>query len=157
MIDAKILAYIDAEIALLKQVRDLLAGTSYSKKAAASARKVIRKVTPAVPETAKPTEQAVPVQRVPYKERKRGQRLAPASTSLRPAAALTGQVPEGPVVASADEARKARERDATQVHHGQPAPPVQEPGSGKSLGSLIQALASKQPIESISPQTLPDS
>jgi hypothetical protein len=55
-------------------------------------------------------------------------------------AALSGMVPTGPVVVSANEARKVQERAAPPP----PAPVVSEPrpetGAERSLGSLIQAF-----------------
>jgi hypothetical protein len=58
-------------------------------------------------------------------------------------AALSGLVPVGPVVVSANEARKVQERAVPPA----PTPTISEPrpeiGSERSLGSLIQAFERK--------------
>ena len=66
-------------------------------------------------------------------------RHVPSGRARKSGAALSGSVPTGPVVVSADEARKVQERAVLP-----PPPPEAQPrpeiGAERSLGSLIQAF-----------------
>lgn len=93
------------------------------------------------------TQQSPQVHRVPPKRRfarRPSQRTASSEDPGKSTAALRGTVPTGPVAVSADEARKAQERNASPASNQTPeAAPVEFPspvGSERSLGSLIQAF-----------------
>jgi hypothetical protein len=85
-----------------------------------------------------PPKEEPQVHRVPPRRRMERRHLQ-TDRHGKSGAALSGQVPTGPVVVSANEARKVQERAV-------PAPPpiVSEPrpeiGAERSLGSLIQAF-----------------
>jgi hypothetical protein len=86
-----------------------------------------------------PVKEEPQVKRVPPKRRFE-RRYLQTEKSGKSGAALSGSVPAGPVVVSADEARKLQERAVP----APPAPVVSElrldnPGE-RSLGSLIQAF-----------------
>ncbi len=93
---------------------------------------VAKEVAPAAPVSAEPQIHRVPPKR--RVERRQSQ------TEKAPSAALGGFVPTGPVVVSANEARKQQERSAPPA----PTPIVSETRadstSERSLGSLIQAF-----------------
>jgi len=162
----EIIAQLDDEITRLERARDFLAAALASapndlKKTAsavASARKVKTKApapkrkqaakAAAVPAAAESPSRAVvaappqpkeepQVQHVPPRRRMERRHLEKPGKSV---AALSGSVPTGPVVVSANEARKMQERAVPP-----PPPPVvselrTEIGSERSLGSLIQAF-----------------
>ena len=69
------------------------------------------------------------------------------ATDKAPAAALSGLVPVGPVVVSANEARKVQERSAPPP----PLPIIESAviGSERSLGSLIQAFERRAGLSGI--------
>jgi hypothetical protein len=162
----EIIAQLDDEITRLERARDFLAAALAStpnefKKTAtaiASARKVktavpaqkrklpVKAAAPAVaelqsevvaaPPPAQPKEEPQ-IKRVPPRRRMERRHLEKPGKSV---AALSGSVPAGPVVVSANEARKMQERVVPP-----PPPPVvaelrPEIGSERSLGSLIQAF-----------------
>jgi hypothetical protein len=160
MTRTQILAQITAEIALLQRAREILAGVpAVSKKVTrAKAKKrispgkkkpativaaVSASVSPVTvaPPPPQPAEQP-PVRRVPPKrrmERRQNHRPAGSEKLGKLPAALSGFVPFGPVVVSADEARKVQERSAPP-----PSAPVENEilsnGSERSFGSLVQAF-----------------
>jgi hypothetical protein len=166
----EIIAQLDAEIGRLQRARDFLtaalAGSRYdakTKTAIALASKATTKA--AVRKRKEPTTKAAPVTKVlqdkaivvaiavpptPQKEEPQVRRVPPRRRMERrhlqtdrlgkSGAALSGLVPTGPVVVSADEARKVQER-AVQA----PLPPIAteprpEIGGERTLGSLIQAF-----------------
>jgi hypothetical protein len=165
----EIIAQLDDEITRLERARDFLVAALASApneskktaKAIASARKVrIRtavpspkhKLTPkaaapaAAAELQSPVVVAPPppqpkeepqIKRVPPRRRMERRHLEKPSRSV---AALSGSVPTGPVVVSANEARKMQEKAVPPP----PAPAVSELrpeiGAERSLGSLIQAF-----------------
>jgi hypothetical protein len=164
----EIIAQLDDEITRLERARDFLVAALASApnqlkktaKAIASARKVktavpVQKrkrpvkapapaaelqsqvvVAPLPPPPPQPKEEPQ-IKRVPPRRRMERRHLEKPGKS---AAALSGAVPAGPVVVSANEARKMQERAVSS-----PPPPVvselrPEIGSERSLGSLIQAF-----------------
>jgi hypothetical protein len=166
----EIIAQIDAEIGRLQRARDFLAAAlagskndSKTRTAIALASKATTKA--ATPKRKQPATKAAPVTKVlqekaivvaiaapppPAKEEPQVKRVPPRRRMERrhlqtdragkSGAALSGQVPTGPVVVSANEARKVQERAVPA-----PLPPiVSEPrpeiGAERSLGSLIQAF-----------------
>jgi hypothetical protein len=163
----EIIAQLDDEITRLERARDFLAAAlakapNELKKTAtaiASARKVRKAVpaqkrkrvakeaAPVAAESQSPVVVAAPppqqpkeepqIKRVPPRRRMERRHLEKPGKSV---AALSGSVPMGPVVVSANEARKMQERAVTA-----PTPPAvtelrPEIGSERSLGSLIQAF-----------------
>lgn len=156
----EIIAQIDSEISRLERARDyLVAALAESKnistrkaktKIHAKTRKRVEAAPSAtvVPVTAAapvpPPQQEPQVHRVPPKRRMERRQL---TTEKAPAAALSGFVPSGPVVVSANEARKMQERSATPP----PAPPMESAvmGSERSLGSLIQAFERRAGLNGI--------
>jgi hypothetical protein len=159
MTRTEIIAQLDAEINLLLRARDILAAPLSNFKSVSTPKaktKVTgknRKQQPAIaaaPVTAPlPTRavaaavsQPVPepqVRVVPPRRRMERRALQTDKIGKSPAA-LSGFVPAGPVVVSADEARKVQERSVAPA----PAPIADEIrseiGSERSLGSLIQAF-----------------
>ncbi len=166
---SEIIAQLDDEIIRLERARDFLAAALASapnqiKKTAsaiASARKVKASIPVPAPKRKRPVKAAAPaaaaeqnqvvevappppskkeepqVKVVPPRRRMERRHLEKPGKS---AAALSGSVPTGPVVVSANEARKTQEKAVT-------APPLpvvtelrSEIGSERSLGSLIQAF-----------------
>jgi hypothetical protein len=67
-------------------------------------------------------------------------RHVPSGRARKSGAALSGSVPTGPVVVSADEARKVQERAVLPPPTPVVAEPRAEVGAERSLGSLIQAF-----------------
>jgi hypothetical protein len=162
----EIIAQLDDEITRLERARDFLVAALASApnqlrktaSAIASARKVKtpvpaqkrkRAAKAAAPVAAELQSQVVvappppqpkeepQIRRVPPRRRMERRHLEKPGKSV---AALSGSVPAGPVVVSANEARKVQERAAQP-----PQPPVvaelrTEIGSERSLGSLIQAF-----------------
>jgi hypothetical protein len=155
----EIIAQLDAEIVLLQRARDILSAplTDFKNAPARQAKtKVSAKkrkqpsvaVAPAATRLQSPVVVTAPppqptpepqIRRVPPKRRMERRQLQTEKVGKSPAA-LSGLVPAGPVVVSADEARKLQERSA-------PPPPTplvdeirSEIGSERSLGSLIQAF-----------------
>jgi hypothetical protein len=155
----EIISQLDAEIDLLLRARDILSAplTDFKSAPARQAKtKVSAKkrkqpsvaVAPAATRLQSPVVVTAPppqptpepqVRRVPPKRRMERRQLQTEKLGKSPAA-LSGLVPAGPVVVSADEARKLQERSA-------PPPPTpladeirSEIGSERSLGSLIQAF-----------------
>ncbi len=146
---AEIISFLDAEIDRLQRARDLLAGSSFiQKKGAKRTVSVLRKTAkasnPEVPPSAQSDPAPVQIQRVPYKNRERIRRLGRPSKPSITSTALSSHVPQGPVVVSADEARKAEERAAEPLRDIRLTPAAKDQGSGRSLGSLIRALASRE-------------
>jgi hypothetical protein len=142
---AKILAALDIEIDRLQRARNLLVGLPPSRK------KLSKRTYPALKKeiliakleaaVSLPPEQSPPqIQKVPYKERARSRRRRSSSNVRITSTALSSQVPAAPVVVSADEAQKARVREAEQTHSMQSAPTSNNHSAEKSLGSLIRAL-----------------
>ena len=164
----EIIAQLDDEITRLERARDFLAAAlasapNHVKKTAtaiASARKIKtivpppqKRKKPAKPAAApaaeaqsKVVEVAAPppqpkaepqVRRVPPRRRMERRHLEKPG---KPVAALSGSVPAGPVVVSANEARRGQERAVPPP----PAPVVAElrpeMSTERSLGSLIQAF-----------------
>jgi hypothetical protein len=152
----EIIAQIDIELTRLERARDFLAAALADPRAASAIasiaavrtkakKKAVRKprklpaVTAAVVAAPPPppVKEEPQIQRVP--PRRRMERRQQTDKAPKSTAALSGLVPTGPVVVSANEARKVQER-AT------PAPPpvVSEPrpenGGERTLGSLIQAF-----------------
>lgn len=165
----EIIAQLDDEITRLERARDFLAAAlakapnEFRKTASAiaSARKVKTTVSAPAPKRKQRAKAAPPaaaelqsrvveaeapapqpkeepqIKRVPPRRRMERRHLEKPGKSV---AALSGSVPTGPVVVSANEARKLQEKAV------QPAPPPvvtelrSEIGSERSLGSLIQAF-----------------
>jgi hypothetical protein len=162
----EIIAQLDDEITRLERARDFLAAALASApnelKKTASAVASARKVKTAVPaQKRKPRAKEAPpvaaelqspvvvapppaqpkeepqIKRVPPRRRMERRHVEKPGKSV---AALSGSVPAGPVVVSANEARKMQEKAVPA-----PPPPVvselrPEIGSERSLGSLIQAF-----------------
>jgi hypothetical protein len=153
----EIIAQLDAEIDLLLRARDILeaplsdfknapAQLAKTKVSAKKRKQPSKAVAPAATRLQSPVVVAPPVpqptpepqvRRVPPKRRMERRQLT--EKLGKSPAALSGLVPAGPVVVSADEARKLQERSAPP-----PTPLVDEirseVGSERSLGSLIQAF-----------------
>jgi len=162
----EIIAQLDDEITRLERARDFLVAALASApnqlKKTATAIASVRKVKTAVPAQRRkpPAKAAAPVaaelqsqaavaapppqpkeepqiKRVPPRRRMERRHMEKPGKSV---AALSGSVPTGPVVVSANEARKMQERAVPPP----PAPVVTELrpeiGSERSLGSLIQAF-----------------
>jgi hypothetical protein len=167
MTRSEIIAQLDAEIGLLLRARDILAAPLSDFKNVPT-RKAKAKVTakgrkpPAVAAApaATPVEaRAViapppqvakePQVRVVPPRRRMERRQLQADKMGKSTAALSGLVPAGPVVVSANEARKVQERSATPP----PTPLVEEIrseiGSERSLGSLIQAFERRAGLSGI--------
>jgi hypothetical protein len=159
----EIIAQIDNEISRLERARDFLAaalaGSNNDAKAASAialARRAKKRaptqsrpraaitaapaaiVAPPPPPPPQPKEEPQ-IRRVPPKRRMERRHLQTEKPG-RSGAALSGLVPSGPVVVSADEARRLQERSVQPP----PTPVVAEPrpeiGAERSLGSLIQAF-----------------
>ncbi len=159
----EIIAQIDNEISRLERARDFLAaalaGSNKDAKAASAialARRAKKRaptqsrpraaitaapaviVAPPPPPPPQPKEEPQ-IRRVPPKRRMERRHLQTEKPG-KSGAALSGLVPSGPVVVSADEARRLQERSV----HPPPTPVVAEPrpeiGAERSLGSLIQAF-----------------
>jgi hypothetical protein len=150
MTRTEIIALITAEISLLQRARDILAAPL--PKAAAKAKNQVTVGKRKQPNTvAAPAASGAPqavaspspkaeeeprIQRLPPRRRVERRQLQRTGRSEK--AALSGLVPFGPIVVSADEARKVQERSAP------PATPVEEIRSNisteRSLGSLVQAF-----------------
>jgi hypothetical protein len=168
MTRSEIIAQLDAEIDLLLRARDILAAPLSTFKSVSTPKSKTRvsaknrkqpavAVAPAAtrlqsPEVAAPPPpQPTPepqVRRVPPKRRMERRQLQTDKVG-KSAAALSGLVPAGPVVVSADEARRLQERSA-------PPPPTplvdeirSEIGSERSLGSLIQAFERRAGLSGI--------
>ena len=158
----EIIAQIDNEISRLERARDFLAAAlagSNNDAKAASAIALARRAKKRAPAqsrpraaiTAAPAAIVAPpppppqpreepqIRRVPPKRRMERRHLQTEKPG-KSGAALSGLVPSGPVVVSADEARKLQERSVQPP----PTPVVTEPrpeiGAERSLGSLIQAF-----------------
>ena len=154
----EIIAQIDLELSRLERARDFLAAAladpraasavasisavkpRAKKKTTAKPRKVpaVSATVAAAPAPPPPPPKEEPqIQRVPPRRRMERRHLQ-ADKTPKSTAALSGMVPTGPVVVSANEARKVQERAAP------PPPVVSEPrpeiGAERSLGSLIQAF-----------------
>jgi hypothetical protein len=154
----EIIAQIDVELTRLQRARDFLAAaladpraasaiasitavkTKTKKKNTAKPRKLpaVTAVVVAAPPPPPPKEEPQ-IQRVPPRRRMERRHLQTEKTP-KSTAALSGMVPTGPVVVSANEARKVQERAAPP-----PPPPVvsearPEAGAERTLGSLIQAF-----------------
>ncbi len=160
----EIIAQIDVELSRLERARDFLAAAlagsrknSQTASAIASLKKIKLKTSAPVrkrkqPEvTAPPVAVAAPppppppakeepqIKRVPPKRRMERRHLQTDKVA-KSGAALSGLVPTGPVVVSANEARKQQERAAPAPTPPVVAEPRTEIGAERSLGSLIQAF-----------------
>jgi hypothetical protein len=159
----EIIAQIDVEISRLERARDFLATSlarSRKDSQTASAIASLKKLKAAVParkrkQTAAATAPAAMVapppppppqpkeepqiKRVPPKRRME-RRHSQADKATKSGAALSGMVPTGPVVVSANEARKVQERAVPPAMPPVVAEPRPEAGGERSLGSLIQAF-----------------
>ena len=153
----EIIAQIDSAISRLERARDyLVAALAESKNTSTKKAKTkvpARNHKPAADAAVAPLAAAAPlpqpkqepqVHRVPPKRRMERRQL---TTEKAPAAALSGFVPVGPVVVSANEARKLQERSAPPP----PPPPMESAviGSERSLGSLIQAFERRAGLNGI--------
>ena len=154
MTRAEIIAELESEISLLLRARDILSAplADFMKVAPRKTKpKPAEKVRKQPEVVAAPVAAAVPpppqevapepqVRRVPPKRRVE-RRPAQGERAAKSGAALSGQVPSGPVAVSADEARKVQERAAPPVAV---APAVSElrpeATTERTLGSLIQAF-----------------
>jgi hypothetical protein len=160
----EIIAQIDVEISRLERARDFLAAAlagskkiSQTASAIASLKKIKLK-TPAParkrkqPEVAAapvaaaaplppppPVKEEPQIKRVPPKRRMERRHLQ-TDKAAKSGAALSGLVPTGPVVVSANEARKQQERAVPPPTPTVVAEPRTEIGAERSLGSLIQAF-----------------
>ncbi len=146
----EIIAQIDSDLSRLESARDFLVASladsrktrKATKKAPGKGRKPpapVLAVTGAqdqavVAAPAPQPKEEPQIRRVPPKRRLERRQTEKATKS---AAALSGLVPVGPVVVSADEARKVQERSAPP-----PLPPIESASisSERTLGSLIQAF-----------------
>jgi hypothetical protein len=170
MTRSEIIAQLDAEIDLLQRARDILMAPlsdfrnvpTRQPKTKVSAQKRKQSATRVVPAATRvqsevvaaptpPLPQPTPepqVRRVPPKRRMERRQLQTEKAGKSPAA-LSGFVPAGPIVVSADEARRLQERSAPPP----PAPIVDEIrseiGSERSLGSLIQAFERRAGLSGI--------
>jgi hypothetical protein len=162
----EIIAQIDVELSRLERARDFLAASlagskrnSQTASAIASLKKIkLKTAAPALvrkrkqPETvALPVVAAAPppppppakeepqIKRVPPKRRME-RRHSQTEKVAKSGAALSGMVPTGPVVVSANEARKQQERAVPSPTPPVVAEPRTEIGAERSLGSLIQAF-----------------
>jgi hypothetical protein len=169
MTRSEIIAQLDAEIDLLQRARDILTAPlsdfksvptrqAKTKVSAQKRKQPATRVAPAATRVQSPVVAAPPplpqptpepqVRRVPPKRRMERRQLQTEKAGKSPAA-LSGFVPAGPIVVSADEARKLQERSAPPP----PAPVVDEIrseiGSERSLGSLIQAFERRAGLNGI--------
>ena len=162
----EIIAQLDVEISRLERARDFLAASlagskrnSQTASAIASLKKIklktpapapVRKrkqpevaappvVAAAPPPPPPPAKEEPQVKRVPPKRRMERRHLQTDKVA-KSGAALSGLVPTGPVVVSANEARKQQERAAAAPTPPVVAEPRTEIGAERSLGSLIQAF-----------------
>jgi hypothetical protein len=160
----EIIAQLDVEISRLERARDFLAAalagsrknsqtasaiaslTKVKLKASAPARKRKQPEVTAPPVAAAappppppPAKEEPQVKRVPPKRRMERRHLQTDKVA-KSGAALSGLVPTGPVVVSANEARKQQERAAAAPTPPVVAEPRTEIGAERSLGSLIQAF-----------------
>jgi hypothetical protein len=167
MTRSEIIAQLDAEIDLLLRARDILAAPLSNFKSV-SAPKAKTKVTgknrkqpakTAAPVTtplqtravAAPPPQPAPepqVRVVPPRRRMERRSLQTDKIGKSPAA-LSGLVPVGPVVVSANEARKLQERSVAPAPMPIPEEIRSEIGSERSLGSLIQAFERRAGLNGI--------
>jgi hypothetical protein len=143
---AVILAYIDAEIDRLQRARDLLAGSPVAEKTPSKRitrvrRKAIKPETTSIP---KQSTEVQPIQRLPYKNKAKSRRTVSVPKSHASSNALSSQVPVGPVVVSADVAKKARDRVEEQIPRIPPTPAGEARDTGRSLDSLIRAFTAAQ-------------
>jgi hypothetical protein len=156
----EIIAQIDSAIGRLERARDYLVAalaesknTSTKKAKTKIAAKNHKPAAPAPVAAVAPLAAAAPVptpkqepevHRVPPKRRMERRQL---TAEKAPAAALSGFVPVGPVVVSANEARKVQERSVPPP----PPPPMESAviGSERSLGSLIQAFERRAGLNGI--------
>jgi hypothetical protein len=162
----EIIAQIDAELTRLERVRDLLVAALKDSRngskivlplktkaktkvvlkkrkqptvEAALAKSKVQSKATVVPPPAPPVKVEPEVKRIPPRRRME-RRSVQADKLGKSAAALSGAVPAGPVVVSANEARKIQEKAVQAI----PPPVVAEirpenPGE-RTLGSLIQAF-----------------
>ena len=161
----EIIAQIDIELSRLERARDFLAAAlagsrknSQTASAIASLKKIkltaktapARKrkqpevaappaVAAAPPPPPPPAKEEPQIKRVPPKRRMERRHLQADKVS-KSGAALSGMVPTGPVVVSANEARKQQERAVPAPTPPVVAEPRTEIGGERSLGSLIQAF-----------------
>lgn len=144
---AEILKSLDEKIKRLQQARDLLAGMSRSsrgpRKKTRAARKPTTALEPQAAASTPPVRSVVQVQRLPYRNKTRPQRVRRPPLSSLTSTALTGYVPSGPIAISADEARKARQREG-EVKHSPVFAPDGDRGSERSLSSLVRAMMSRE-------------
>jgi hypothetical protein len=137
-------------IALARKVktRETKAATPRRKRAAVTATPVAAQGRAIVAPPPEPAKQEPQIQRVPPRRRIERRHLQ-TEKHVKPAAALSGFVPAGPVAVSADEARKVQERAAQPA----PAPVANEPrpevGGERTLGSLIQAFERRAGLSGI--------
>lgn len=162
----EIIAQIDIQISRLERARDFLtaarAGSKKDKQAASAiaSLKRLKAKAPVPRKPRKPAAAAAPVavtapapppppqpkeepqiKRVPPKRRM--ERRHQADKAPKSGAALSGQVPTGPVAVSANEARKVQERAVPAPMPPVVAEPRTEVGAERSLASLIQAFERK--------------
>jgi hypothetical protein len=160
----EIIAQIDVELSRLERARDFLAAAlagsrknSQTASAIASLKKIKLKTRAPAPKRKQPEPAAPPVlaaapppppppakeepqiKRVPPKRRME-RRHSQTEKVAKSGAALSGMVPTGPVVVSANEARKQQERAVPSPTPPVVAEPRTEIGAERSLGSLIQAF-----------------
>lgn len=167
MTRAEIIAQLDAEIDLLERARDILAAplsnfrnvSPRKAKTAGSVKNRKQPTTAPVPAATQvrtvvappPPPQPAPepqIRRVPPKRRMERRQIPTEKIGKSPAA-LSGSVPAGPIVVSADEARKQQERNTPPP----PTPIVEEIraeiGTERTLGSLIQAFERRAGLSGI--------
>jgi hypothetical protein len=150
----EIIAHLETEINLLLRARDILASPLAEfikvapRKAKVKAAEKVRVAPPAA--AAAPVEVPAPVpaavvepqphlvHRVP--PRRRMERRQSPDKGARSSAALSGQVPAGPVAVSAVEARKVQERPVVVAPPPAAVELRPEPANERTLGSLIQAF-----------------
>jgi hypothetical protein len=155
----EVIAQIDSEISRLERARDYLVAALAESKSISTRKaktkipaKTRKRVEAPPPATVAPVTAAAPVpppqlepqvHRVPPKRRMERRQL---TADKSPAAALRGLVPVGPVVVSANEARKMQERSVAP-----PPPPMESAviGGERSLGSLIQAFERRAGLNGI--------
>jgi hypothetical protein len=163
----EIIAQIDVVLGRLERARDFLATSlagskknSQTASAIASLKKIKLKAPAAAPARKRkqpevsaaavavaaplpppppPVKEEPQIKRVPPKRRMERRHLQP-DKGAKSGAALSGMVPTGPVVVSANEARKVQERAVPPPTPTVVAEPRTEIGAERSLGSLIQAF-----------------
>jgi hypothetical protein len=142
---AKILAALDIEIDRLQRARDLLVASPFSdqkpfKRVYSALEKKARGAKVEAAPLVQPEQLAPQVQKIPYREKPRARRTKKSSSALTGITALSSHVSAAPIVVSANEAQKARVREAEQMQSVQFVPETNDRNGERSLDSLIRAF-----------------